>query len=192
MEILKSLLCETSAAMIVCYVLDAVLIVAAIALFVWYYAKNSRKGSAKNNAPKTDVEKINEDTYVISGEAEETVEPEIVQKDNAVEHFSNQLAGINEPVSTELKSTAVIVNHEVEAHIKKPVKKEEISNYVMIDGIKKQKTDHEKEKSFNRGTDAFKNATNFLNTIKEISNDETDNTPADVKKTTARKTTSKK
>ena len=193
MEILKSLLCESSVAMIFCFVLDAVLIVAAIALFVWYYIKNSKRKTVQGDtrSSQKDVEKINEDTYVISGEAEQDVEPEVIQKDNAVEHFSNQLAGINEPVSTELKSTAVIVNHEVEAHIKKPVKKEEISNYVMIDGVKKQKTDHEKEKSFNRGTDAFKNSTNFLNTIKEISNDETDSTPADVKKT-ARKTTAKK
>ena len=59
----------------------------------------------------------------------------------------------------------------------------------MIYGIKKQKTENEKEKSFNRGSDAFKNATNFLNTIKEASNEEIE--PADVKKTT-RKTTSKK
>ena len=81
-------------------------------------------------------------------------------------------------------STNHIVNHEVEQPVKKVVKKEEINNFVMIDGVKKQKSESEIEKSFNRGTNAFKNSTNFLNTIKEASNDETE-------KKTVKKTTKK-
>ena len=142
MEIMKSLL-GANAVMIFCYVLDVILILAAIVLFVWYYAKNSKKnGKVKKSSEKvaSDVEKINDDTYVLQKEEEyEAVVEEPVQSDNAVEHFSNQLAGINEPVTTELKSTAVIVNHEVEQHTKKIVKKEEIDNFVMIDGVKKEK-----------------------------------------------------
>ena len=46
------------------------------------------------------------------------------------------------------------------------VAKDEIENFVMIGGEKKQKTEEEIVTSVNRGTDAYKNATNFLNTIK--------------------------
>ena len=46
------------------------------------------------------------------------------------------------------------------------VAKDEIENFVMVGGEKKTKTEEEIDKSVNRGTDAFKNATNFLNTIK--------------------------
>lgn len=192
MNMIKSLLCEANAVMIFCYILDIVLILAAIGLFVWFYVKNSKKQQAeKQEKAVSDVEKINDDTYVIQAEEVEPVVEEPVQQDNAVEHFSNQLAGISEPHTTELKSTAVIVNHEVEQPVKKIVKKEEIQNYVMIDGVKKEKSENEKVKSFNRGTDAFKNSTNFLNTIKEISAEESA-APAAEKKPAAKKTTTKK
>lgn len=186
MNMIKSLLCDSNAIMIFCYVLDVILILAAIGLFVLYYVKTSKKQPKEKDdfQSSSDVEKINDDTYVIAKDEVVLDEPEeLVQKDNAVEHFANQIAGINEPSSTELKSTAVIVNHEVEQPVKKMVKKEEIQNYVMVDGVKKEKTEHEIQKSFNRGTDAFKNSTNFLNTIKEASN-ETEEKKAPAKKTT--------
>lgn len=193
MNMLSNLICA-NAVMIFCYVLDVILILAAIGLFVWYYVKNSKKQKEerKNSQPsQSDVEKINDDTYVIARDEEYTpVVEEPIQKDNAVEHFSNQLAGISEPHTSELKSTAVIVNHEVEQPVKKIVKKEEIQNYVMIDGVKKEKTENEIEKSFNRGTNAFKNSTNFLNTIKEVSKEKTA-PEAPAKKTVAKKTTKK-
>lgn len=190
MSMIKSYLSAANGVMIACYILDVILIIAAISLFVWYSVKNSRRvPKARKNPEQTtsDVEKINDDTYVIAKDEEyEPVVEEPVQQDNAVEHFSNQLAGINEPVATELKSTAVIVNHEVEQHVKKVVKKEEINNFVMIDGVKKEKTESEIEQSFNRGTNAFKNSTNFLNTIKEASNEE-EKKVAQPKKTTTKK-----
>ncbi len=173
MNMIKNLICESNAVMIACYVLDVVLILGAIIFFVWYFAKNSKKNAANQTRTPEDVEKINDDTYVIAKDessVEEIAEP--VRQDNAIEHFSNQLTDINEPSTTELKSTAVIVNHEVEQPVKKIVKKDEISNYVMIDGVKKEKTENDIEKSFNRGSNAFRNATNFVNTIKEISNEE--------------------
>ena len=123
MENLKSLLCESNIAMIICFVVDAILILAAIALFMWYFVKNARKQSNKVKST-TEIEQINDDTYIIAKDEEEQAEEVVYKADNAVEHFSNQLAGINEPVTNELKSTAVIVNHEVEAHVKKPVTKE--------------------------------------------------------------------
>ena len=49
---------------------------------------------------------------------------------------------------------------------KKTVKKEEIENFVVVDGVKKNKTNAEKTKSVNRGANAFKNSTNFLDNIK--------------------------
>ncbi len=200
MNMIKSLLCEANAVMIVCYVLDVILILGAIGLFVWYSVKSSKKQKAQNikNEEKAtnDVEKINDDTYVLQNDLEvPEEEPEFVQQDNAIEHFANQITGINEPTSTELKSTAVIVSHEVEQPVKKIVKKEEIQNYVMLDGVKKEKTEHERVKSLNRGTDAFKNSTNFLNSIKEESAEVASSSPASItsaeKKTTARKTIKK-
>ena len=50
--------------------------------------------------------------------------------------------------------------------------KEEIENFVMVGGEKKTKTEEEIATSVNRGTNAFKNATNFLNTIKSEQSDE--------------------
>lgn len=191
MNMIKSLICA-NAVMIFCYVLDVILILAAIGLFVWYNLRNSKKEKDQrkklNQSSASDVEKINDDTYVIAAEeVEPVIDEEPIQQDNAVEHFSNQLAGISEPHTNELKSSAVIVNHEVEQPVKKVVKKEEIQNYVMIDGVKKEKSENEIEKSFNRGTNAFKNATNFLNTIKEASNEEAVQEKKEVKKTTTKK-----
>ncbi len=161
---LNSLICASNAFMIFCFVFDAVLILGAIGLFVWYLVKSS-----KNKYPevKSDdgIEKINDDTYVIAAEMiEEPVE--VVNNDNAVEHFANQISGINEAVNNEHSSTAVVVTHEVERPVKKVPKKDEIKNYVMIDGVKKEKTEDERIASQNRGTDAFKNSSNFLNIIK--------------------------
>ena len=186
MEILKSLLCGSNTAVIICYVLDVLLILGAAALFIVYFLKNSKKKSENKTIMPEDVEKINDDTYVIPVEkpvSEEVKIEEPVKKDNAVEHFSNQLTNINEPYSSELKSSAVVVKHEVEQPVKKIVKKDEISNFVMIDGVKKEKTESEVEKSFNRGSNAYKNATNFLNTIKEVAVEEKKPAPT-TKKTT--------
>ena len=57
----------------------------------------------------------------------------------------------------------------------------------MVDGVKKEKTESEKKQAFNRGSNAFQNSTNFLNTIKEVSNDD-----SATKKTAPAKKTSKK
>lgn len=167
MNILKSILCESNGIMIFCYVLDVVLLVAALTLFIVYNVKSSKSRQKKSNyhPSQESIEKINDDTYVIEADSEEEqLEP--VQRDNAVEHFVNQISDINEPTTNELKSNAVIVNHQVEAPVKKLVKKEEIENFVMIDGVKKVKTEPERIKAVNRGTNAFHNSTNFLNTIK--------------------------
>lgn len=191
MELIKSLLGGVSVGVIICYVLDVILIIGAIVLLSLGYFKKgakNKKSVKKEKSVKKDkqivaenVERIDEDTYVIPAE-EQAVEVEEVEqpikRDNAVEHFSKQLFDINEPHATEMKTAAVIVNHEVEQPTKKIVKKEEINNYVMIDGVKKSKTAAEAKKSFNRGSKAFDNSTKFLNTIKEISNEE------DSKKTT--------
>ena len=172
MEILKSLLCGSNTAVIICYVLDVLLILGAAALFIIYFLKNSKKKSENNTVVPEDIEKINDDTYVIPAEKTESEEIKVeepVKRDNAVEHFSNQLSNINEPYSSELKSSAVVVKHEVEQPVKKIVKKDEIKNYVMIDGVKKEKTKKEINASFNRGSNAFNDSTNFLNSIKEAS-----------------------
>lgn len=191
MDMIKNLICETNAVMIACYVLDVVLILSAIIFFIWYFAKNSKKNVVAQTKSPEDVEKINDDTYIIAKDESEVQEvpAEPVRQDNVIEHFSNQLTDINEPQTSELKSAAVIVNHEVERPVKKIVKKDEISNYVMIDGVKKEKTENDIEKSFNRGSNAFKNSTNFLNTIKEVSNKEakSDTSVKPTKKTTTKK-----
>lgn len=193
MEMIKSLLCESNAIMIACYVLDVILILGAITFFIWYFVKNSKKNVASETKPVEDVEKINDDTYVIAKDEEvsadgTTTAIEPVKQDNAVEHFANQLSDINEPQTNEMKSSAVIVNHEVEQPVKKIVKKDEINNFVMIDGVKKEKSENEIEKSFNRGSDAYKNSSNFLNAIKVASNEESKpeapKTPTTVRKTT--------
>lgn len=195
MEIIKSLFCESNAIMIACYVLDVVLILGAITFFIWYFVKNSKKNNVAETKPLEDVEKINDDTYVIAKDEEEVsadgiIVAEPLKQDNAVEHFANQLSNINEPQTNEMKSSAVIVNHEVEQPVKKIVKKDEINNYVMIDGVKKEKSENEIEKSFNRGSDAYKNSSNFLNAIKVASNEESK--PEAPKPATAVKKTTKK
>jgi len=165
MNLLKSLVCS-NAVMIVCYVIDGLLILGALGLFLWYYIKNSKKGTAqKDRDLGKNIEKVDDDTYVLAQEIEEVPEVE-VKTDNAVEHFVNQITDINEATNNEHSSSAIVVKHEVEPAVKKIPRKDEIQNYVMIGGVKKEKTEQEKVTSFNRGSDAFKNATNFLNTIK--------------------------
>ena len=106
MSTFKSLVCSSNAIMIFCYVFDIVLILAAIGLFVWYYIKSSKKNAAKLKdelSQHTGIEKVDDDTYVVQTEEPETVQmvSEPVSRDNAVEHFVNQISGINEEVNTE-------------------------------------------------------------------------------------------
>ncbi len=145
-------------------VVDCVLFVAAIGLLIWYFVKHRKDAPRKVNN-KT-MSKLDDDTYVIDGSNEVEPEPEIIEEDNEVVHFVNQIANINEERNNEHSANAVVVNHEVETPIKKRVAKDEIENFVVIGGEKKTRTDEEIDKSVNRGTNAFKNATNFLNTIK--------------------------
>ena len=122
---IKSLLASVSPIMIVCYVFDVILILAAIGLFVWYYVKSSKnKGTQTKSSGYTDenIEKINDDTYVIASDEEPRVE-EYVQKDNAVEHFVNQITDINEEVNNELTSNAVVVNMKLNNLLKRFHKK---------------------------------------------------------------------
>ena len=144
-------------------VADCVLFVAAVILIIWYSARHKSKVRAKRNDKQ--LSKVDDETYVIE-EAQEEVEPEVYEEDNNVVHFVNQIAGVNKERNTEHSANAIVVNHEVEAPVKKIVAKDEIENYVMLGGEKKQKTEEEIATTVNRGTNAFKNATNFLNTIK--------------------------
>ena len=192
MNLLKSLVCS-QAVMIVCYVIDGLLILGALGLFLWYYLKNAKKNpSSKQKNLGNNIEKLDDDTYVLSQEVEEVPEVE-VKSDNAVEHFVNQISDINEAANYEHSSSAIVVKHEVEPAVKKVPRKDEIQNYVMIGGVKKEKTEQEKVTSFNRGSDAFKNATNFLNTIKS---EQTEKVQVEkvkpAPKSTAAKTTTKK
>ena len=178
---IKSLLAAVNPIMIVCYVFDVILILAAIGLFVWYYVKSSNKNKSEKPTKgfsDENIEKINDDTYVIASDEDANKVEEYVQKDNAVEHFVNQISDINEEVNNELTENAVVVKHEVEPPVKKIPKKDEIANFVMIGGVKKEKTEPEKLTTFNRGTDAFKNSTNFLNIIKGEQTAVTKSTPA--------------
>lgn len=192
---LNNLVCA-NAFMVAFFIFDAVLILAAVGLIVWYFlkTKNANKVSVpkKDKLIKTDgVEKIDDDTYVIATE-EQVVEPEVeVQKDNVVEHFVNQISDINEDASNELSSNAIVVKHEVEQPVKKVPKKDEIHNYVMVGGVKKEKTETEKIATQNRGTDAFKNSTNFLNLIKEEQKEFSvpNKAPVEAKAPVAKKTT---
>ena len=167
-----NLVCANNTFMIAFFVFDAVLILAAIGLVAWYYIKTKNanpKSTSKRERPikASDVEKIDDDTYVIATD-EQPAEPVVeIQKDNAVEHFVNQISDINEETNNEHSSNAIVVKHEVEQPVKKIPKKDEIHNYVMVGGVKKEKTETEKIATQNRGTDAFKNSTNFLNIIKE-------------------------
>ena len=131
-------------------------------------AKRNKKQKNKTNLPKardTQISKVDDETYVI--EADQAVEePVVFEEDNNVVHFVNQISDINEERNSELNANTVVVNHEVEMHVRKQVAKDEIENFVVVGGEKKTKTEEEIDKSVNRGTNAFKNATNFLNTIK--------------------------
>ena len=188
MNLLKSLVCS-QAVMIVCYVIDGLLILGAFGLFLWYYLKNAKKGTTqKNKNLGKNIEKVDDDTYVLAQEFEEVPEVEI-KSDNAVEHFVNQISDINEETNNEHSSSAIVVKHEVEPAVKKIPRKDEIQNYVMIGGVKKEKTEQEKVTTFNRGSDAFKNATNFLNTIKS---EQTQKVTAEKVKTVPKTTTAPK
>ena len=89
MNLLKSLVCS-NAVMIACYVIDGLLILGALGLFLWYYIKNSKKGTTqKQKSLGKNIEKVDDDTYVLAQEIEEVPEVEI-KTDNAVEHFVNQ------------------------------------------------------------------------------------------------------
>lgn len=168
---INSLLCQ-NVVMITFYVFDVILILCAIGIAVWFYLKYVKPQKAIKEQEKElqSVEKIDDDTYIIETNVEQNEvvdESEVQPKSNRVEHFVNQITEINEPSTSELKSNTVVINKQVEKPAKKQVKKEEIENFVIIDGVKKEKTEPEKIKSVNRGTNAFKNSTNFLNSIKE-------------------------
>lgn len=146
-------------------VADGILFAVAIGLLVWYFVKNKNKSSGKKTNLVTPIQKVDDDTYVIEGEKQEVVEEQPAsEKDNNVVHFINQIADINGERNSELNANTVVVNHEVEIPVKKAVVKDEIENFVVIGGEKKAK--EEVSKTANRGTNAYKNATNFFNTIK--------------------------
>jgi hypothetical protein len=183
MSIFKSLLCQNGA-MITFYVFDVILILCAIGISIWFYIKyvKPQKDKKVQETELKSVEKIDDDTYIIETDAENSVETPVEEeqpKTNRVEHFANQISEINEPSTNELKSNTVVVNKTIEMPEKKIVKKEEIENYVIIDGVKKEKTESEKKKSLNHGANAFKNSTNFLKSI----NDEQDDNVKSSKKT---------
>ena len=145
-------------------IFDIVVLLGAIGLLVWYFVKSKNKANTKNIENKP-MSKVDDETYVIEAEQVEEETP-VYEEDNNVVHFVNQIAGVNKERNDEHSANAIVVNHEVEAPVKKMVAKDEIENFVMIGGEKKQKTEEENIASVNRGTDAFKNVTNFLNTIK--------------------------
>lgn len=182
---LNNFLCKIDGGLLAILILDIVLVVGVIGLFIWYMVRKNKKG-VKTELDSS-VERVNDDTYVLPNEETAPVEePKVYEDDNAVLHFVNQITDINEEANNELNSTTVIVNHEVEQASRKIVKKDEIENFVMIGGEKKTKTDEEKTASVNRGTDAFKNATNFVNTIK------TEQTVVEEEPKAKKKTTTKK
>ena len=158
---LNNFLCKIDSSLLAILIVNVVLIAAVVALFIWYGVKKK-----KANAPVREerVERLNDE--VVPEEAPVVEGPKVYEDDNAVLHFVNQITDINTEANTELNSTAVIVNHEVEQHTKKAVDKQAINNFVEIGGEKKTVTTEEKVASFNRGTNAFQNATNFVNTIK--------------------------
>lgn len=185
---INNFLC-TSAIMIVCYVVDILLVLGAIGLFVWYYVKTSRANKPARPIDEN-AEKINDDTYVIpTAESYVAVEEEPAKADNVVEHFVNQISGINEAANTELNENAIVVKHEVEPAVKKVPKKDEIQNYVMVGGVKKEKTEEQIMATHNRGSKAFQNSTDFLNRLKEAnSSNDVANFKKEAEKTAAAKT----
>ncbi len=183
---LNNFLCKIDGGLLAFLIVDVVLLVAIAGLFLWYFFVKNKKGSNRVDL-ETPVERVDDDTYVIPNEEVKAEEPKVYEDDNAVLHFVNQITDINEEANNELNSSAVIVNHEVEQHTRKIVKKDEIENFVMIGGEKKTKTAVERNASLNRGTDAFKNATNFVNTIKTEQTVVEEPKPAAKKKTTTKK-----
>ena len=151
-------------------ILDAVLCLGAIGLFIWYFVKNKNR----TNSPQSrnnQISKLDDETYVIESDTA-VEEPVIREEDNNVVHFVNQISDINEERNNELNANAIVVNHEVEMHVKKPVAKDEIENFVVVGGEKKTKTEEEIATAANRGTNAFRNATNFINTINSEQKDD--------------------
>ena len=152
-------------------VADGVLCLGAIALLIWFVVKNKNKSGATKNNHNSQISKVDDETYVIETEQAEEETP-VYEEDNNVVHFVNQITDINEERNSELNANAVVVNHEVEMHVKKQLAKDEIENFVVVGGEKKVKTEEEIATAANRGTDAFKNATNFINTIKSEQSDD--------------------
>lgn len=159
-----------NALMIGFFVFDIILILCAIGISIWFYVKYLKQNKNKiQQEQNKNIEKIDDDTYIIETNEdfdEEQTDAVQEQKTNRVEHFASQIAEINEPSTEELKAKTVVKNKEVEMPKKKTVKKEEIENFVVVDGVKKNKTNAEKTKSVNHGANAFKNSTNFLDNIK--------------------------
>ena len=160
---LNNFLCKVDGSLIAIIVLDIVLILAVVGLLIWYNLRKKKTG--------TDVQRVEDRVERVDGEValpEETPveEPRVYEDDNAVLHFVNQITDVNKAANDELNSSTVIVNHEVEQHTKKAVDKQAINNFVEVSGEKKTLTAEEKVATFNRGTNAFQNATNFVNTIK--------------------------
>lgn len=184
---INSFLCA-SALLIVCYVVDILLVLAAIGLFVWYYVKTNKQKTPKQLPVDEKAEKINDDTYVIAAEPVEAEPVEPVKPDNAVEHFVNQITNINDAVNSEYSESAVVVKHEVEPAVKKIPKKDEIQNYVMVGGVKKEKTEEEILATHNRGSNAFQNSSDFLTRLKEAnSSNDVANFKKEAEKTAAAK-----
>lgn len=180
---LNNFLCKIDSSLLAILILDLVLVVGVIGLFIWYMVRKNKKGVS--GSVDSSVERINDDTYVLPNEETAPVdEPKVYEDDNAVLHFVNQITDINEEANNELNSTTVIVNHEVEQASRKIVKKDEIENFVMIGGEKKTKNEEERAATVNRGTNAFKNATNFVNTIKTEQTVVDEEEPKEKKKTT--------
>lgn len=150
---------------------NIVLCLAAAGYLVWVIFRNKNRNKVPGANRNSQISKVDDETYVIETEQLEE-QPTIYEEDNNVVHFVNQITDINEELNNELNANTVVVNHEVEMHVRKPVVKDEIENFVMLGGEKKTKTEEEIATTANRGTDAFKNATNFINTINSEQKDD--------------------
>lgn len=145
-------------------IFDGVLILAAVGLFIWFILKTrTRTNVSKTQETSNPISKVDDETYVIETPKEEETAAPVYENDNEVVHFINQISDINEDAKNELNANTVVVNHEVEIPVKKAVTKEEIANFIEVAGEKQPRVE---AKNANRGTDAFKNSTNFINTIK--------------------------
>lgn len=162
---LKSFLCAESIT-VGLLIFDGVVLFLAIAgLVTWALIRNKKKSGVRKNKGDANISKVDDETYLIENPQEEP-EPQVYENDNNVVHFVNQITDINQASNEELNANTVVVNHEVEVPVKKMVAKDEIANFVEVGGEKKVKTEEEIATAANRGSDAFKNATNFFNTIK--------------------------